>query len=165
MAHRQAKRIAVRRGYVQQRLPLSEAARQAGVAAGTARTWKRKARLEGDDWDRARAAARMAEGGLGTITERVLNDFSILFTSTMASLRDHDGDPIETARALATLSDAYAKTVKAAGGVDPRLARLSIALETLERLGGYVREHRPDLALSLIEVLEPFGSELSAQWS
>ena len=163
MAHPASARVAVRRGYVAQRLPLAEAARQAGVSPATARTWKRAAARGGDDWDRAREAARLAEGGLGSITERVLADFSALFMNTMADLQGHTTDPIETAKAMATLSDAYAKTVKAAGGVDPRLARLAIALETLERLGHYVREHRPELIGGLVEVLEPFGAALSAE--
>ncbi len=155
----------VRTAYVRDRAPLPEAARRAGVPASTARGWKRRARQGGDDWDRAREAARMAEGGLGSVTERVLHDFSTLFTSTLARLQRAPGDPIETAQAIASLSDAYAKTVKAAGGADPRLARLAIALETLERLGRFLHEHHPELAPGLIEILEPFGAALSAEWS
>ena len=66
---------------------------------------------------------------------------------------------------MASLSDSYAKTVKAAGCVDPKLARLAIALEVLERLGAYIRTERPDLASNLLSVLEPFGTVLSAEWS
>ena len=155
----------MRRAYVRERLPLSEAARRAGVPISTTRGWKRRALRAGDDWDRAREAAHMAEGGLGSITELVLSDFSMLFTSTLAELRLLKGHPIETAQAIATLSNAYAKTVKAAGGADPRLARLSIALETLERLGRYVQKHRPEMAAGLIEILEPFGAQLSKEWN
>ncbi len=164
MARPASERAAVRRGYVGQRLPLADAARLAGVPAATARAWKRAATQAGDDWDRAREAAQLAAGGLGPITERVLRDFSTLFTTTMSALQASAGDPVETAGAIASLSDAYAKTVKAAGAADPRLARLAIALETLERLGRYVQAHRPDLAEGLLAVLEPFGAELSAEW-
>ncbi len=155
----------MRRGYIQDRLPLAEAARQAGVPPATARAWKRRALGAGDDWDRAREAARVAAGGLGSVTERVLADFATLFASTMAALKVAPGDPVETAKAMATLADAYAKTVRAAGAADPKLARLSIALETLERLGQYIREHHPAAAAALLEVLEPFGSAIAAEWS
>ena len=164
MAHPASTREAVRRAYVTDRAPLAEAARRGAVSVATARAWKRTARDAGDDWDRAREARRLAEGGLGSVTERVLSDFSVLFTSTMDSLRTAGGEPVEVARAIAMLADAYAKTVKAAGGVDPRLARLSIALETLERLGHYLREHRPEAVPVLLGVLEPFGATLSAEW-
>ena len=164
MAHPQDVRRAVRRSYVQQRLSLAESARQAGVAEGTARTWKREAAAQGDDWDRARTAARMAEGGLGSITERVLSDFSAMFTHTMANLSTHEGDPVDTSRAIAGLADAYAKVVKAAGCVDPRLGRLSIAMETLKLFGAHVRENDPDSVMVVAGLIDSFGEELAAQW-
>ena len=164
MARSDNDRGAVRRGYIQDRLPLAEAARQAGVPAATARNWKRRALDSGDDWDRAREAVRIAAGGLGSLTERVLQDFATLFTATMSSLKDSPGDPVKTAQAMATLADAYAKTVRAAGAADPKLARLAIAMEILDRLGQYIQRNHPHLAPGLIEVLEPFGAELAAEW-
>ena len=164
MAHPQDVRRAVRMSYVVQRLTLAEAARQAGVNRNTARTWKREAAAQGDDWDRARTAANMAEGGLGSITERVLNDFSLMFTNTMENLKHHEGDPVETSRAIAGLADAYAKVVKAAGCVDPRLGRLSIAMETLKLFGRHVRERDPDSVMAVAALLDSFGEELLAQW-
>ena len=163
MAHATDKLAAVRAAYVTRRLPIAPAARLAGVPESTARSWKSRAEQAGDDWDRAREAAALAAGGLGPTTERVLSDFASLFSSTMERLQSTPGNPIETAQAVASLSDAYAKTVKAAGCVDPKLARLSIALEVLERLGKYIREERPDLAAGLLEILEPFGAVLSAE--
>jgi hypothetical protein len=165
MAHRADTRQIVRRGYVSQRLPLIEAARQAGVSVSSARLWRDKSLKAGDDWDRARDATELAEGGLGSITERVLRDFTQLFTHTMARLTSEDGDPIETASAIARLSYSYARTVKAAGAVDPQLARLSIGLETLEMLGEFIRRTRPEAVAVLLDLLEPFGAELSVKWS
>ncbi len=165
MAHSANKRSAVRAAYVTRRLPIAAAARVAGVAPNTARTWKRRAGQEGDNWDRAREAAALAAGGLGPTTERVLADFAELFTSTMSALQSSPADPVETAKAIASMADSYSKTVKAAGAVDPALGRLAIALETLERLGAWVQQRRPDLAPGLIEILEPFGAALSAEWS
>ncbi len=154
MARPDRDRGAVRRGYIQDRVP-----------PATARNWKRRALSSGDDWDREREAARIAAGGLGSLTERVLRDFATLFAATMSSLKVSLADPVETAKAMATLADAYAKTVRAAGAADPKLARLSIAMEILDRLGQYIQRNHPHLAPGLIEVLEPFGSELAGEWS
>ncbi len=165
MAHPGSVRARVRAGYVRNRLPLSEAARQAGVSPGTARTWKRQARLGGDDWDTARNAARLAEGGLGHVTERVLDDFSKLFESTIAALKTHPADPLEVTRAMATLSNAYAQTVRAAGCVDPKLARLGIAADVLKKFGKFLQLRNPELAPAMLGALEAFGAELAAEWS
>lgn len=164
MAHAESTRLAVRGGYVQRRLTLSEAARQARVSAATARTWKRQAKLAGDNWDTARQAARLAEGGLGGITERVLADFSALFAGTMDHLNRHPTNPIETAQAMATLSDAYAKTVKAAGCADPKLARYAIALDALKLFAEFARQRNPKLLPDLAALLEPFGAHLAREW-
>lgn len=164
MAHPPDVRRAVRMGYIVQRLSLAEAARQAGVHEATARTWKREAASRGDDWDRARTAENMAQGGLGSVTERVLNDFSAMFTNTMEHLKEHPGDPVETSRAIAGLADAYSKVVKAAGCVDPRLAKLSIAMEVLKLFGRHVRENAPEHVMALTGLLQSFGEELAAQW-
>jgi len=164
VAHAETTRLAVRAGYVQRRLTLSEAARQAGVSDATARTWKRQSKLAGDNWDTARQAARMAEGGLGGVTERVLADFSLLFASTMGDLKRSPAGPLEVAKAMATLSDAYAKTVKAAGCADPKLATLGIALDVLKQLAEFVKRHDPDLLPRLAAQLEPFGAWLSQEW-
>ena len=165
MRHPPETRHKVRSSYVVQRLTLAEAARRAGIPERTARTWKREAGAAGDDWDRARTAQNMAEGGLGSVTERMLEDFSTLFANTTAALHSREGDPIETGSAMAGLADAYAKVVKAAGCVDPRLSRLAIAMETLKRLGRHVRERGdPASVNALAGLLESFGEELAADW-
>lgn len=164
MPRDRAVRRAVRRAYVSDRAPLTEAARRAGASYSTARAWKRADAAAGDCWDRAREAARLASGGLGSITEQVLSDFSFLFTTTMADLKTAATEPVERAKAMAMLSDAYAKTMRAAGAADPKLSRLAIALETIERLGRHLQEHRPELLGPVLEELEAFGQTLSAEW-
>lgn len=164
MARPKKERTALRCAYVTDRLPIHEAAEQVGIPLSTAVSWRRKAARSGDDWDRAREAELLASGGLGPITERVLSDFTGLFVSTMERLQNHPGDPIETAAAMARISESYAKTVRAAGRADPKLARLGVALETLKRLGQFLQTHRPALAPVFIEILEPFGRELSREW-
>lgn len=161
MAHSPETRAAVRRSYVYERLPLEAAAERNGVAYNTVRRWKRAAQAEGDDWDRARAAARMAQGGLGEVTQQVLEDFSQLFQSTIEQIRDGEHDGISKAEALSRLSDAYTKTMAAAAKGSPEIGRLAVALDVLERLAQYVHQHYPQHATALATVLEPFGDELS----
>ena len=162
--HPAATRSAVRRLYVRSRLPLSEAARQAGVSANTARGWKMAAGRGGDDWDRAREAARLAEGGAGSVAERVLADFSTLFAATMEAVKNSPGEPLEAAKAMATLADSYAKVARATARSDPQLARLGIALEVVERLAARVRESDPALLEPLLPHLEAVGEQLSREW-
>lgn len=160
--HPQETRAKLRRCYVYERLPLAAAAEQAGVTYGTARRWKKAAQDTGDDWDRARSAARMAEGGVGDLTHRVIEDFALLFESTIQSLKARDDpNPIATAEALSRLADAYNKTMRAAGQADPKIAELSVALKVLEELTAYIRERWPQHLPVFAQILEPFGQRLS----
>lgn len=161
MAHAPETRAAVRRSYVAERLPLETAAEKHDVPYQTARNWKRKAGADGDDWDRARAAARMAAGGLGDLTNQVLEEFALLFQSTMEQLSGEEVDGVTKAEAMSRLADAYTKTVKAAGGSDTRIGKLAVALEVLERLVNYIQQHHEQHAVALLEVLEPFGEHLN----
>jgi len=161
MAHSPETRAAVRRSYVYDRLPLETAAARHGVGYNSARRWKRSAQGSGDDWDRARAASRMASGGLGEVTNQVLEDFAHLFQSTMEEIKQGEHDGIAKAEALSRLSDAYTKTMAAAAKGSPEIARLAVALDVIERFSKYVRDHYPEHAEALITVLEPFGEEIA----
>lgn len=159
--HPPERRDAVRAAYVHQRMPLEAAAQQGGVAYQTARTWKRQAATQGDDWDRARGAARMAAGGLGDLTAQVLEDFAILFTATMEQLKGPQIGPLDRAEAMSRLSDSYVKVVKAAGNASPPLAELSVAMKVLSELSTYIRDHHPADLPRFAAILEPFGQRLA----
>jgi len=161
MAHPQETRIAVRRSYVHERLPLEQAAEKHDVSYHTARAWKKRAAKNGDDWDTARQASRMANGNLGDLTNQVLEDFALLFQNTMKDITDGDYDALKKAEALSRLSDAYTKTMKAAGGGNAKLAEFSVALKVLEELAGFIREHYPEQLENFSVILELFGAKLS----
>lgn len=165
MAHAPEVRAAVRRTYVSERQPLEVSAERNGVSYNTARQWKRAAKEAGDDWDRARSAARMAAGGLGDLTTQVLEEFALLFQSTMEQIGSSEFDGVQKAEAMSRLADAYTKTVKAAGGGDNRIAKLAVAMEVLEKLVAFIQQHYPQHGTALLEVLEPFGEELSRAYS
>ncbi len=152
----------MRRSYVNERLPLAAAAQKHSIGYQTARVWKIKAKASGDDWDKARSATRMSEGGVGELTAQVIEDFAILFQTTIVDLRDTKGlDPIKKAEALSRLSDAYSKTMKAATAGSPQIAKLSIAMEVLKELAGFIRQHSPDDLPRFSAILDPFGQHIS----
>lgn len=161
MAHSKETRNAVRSSFVYDRLPLEAAADKHDVSYGTVRTWKKRDKKNGDDWDKARAARRMADGGLGEITAIVIEDFSLLFKSVVEDITHGDYDGLKKAAALSQLSDAYVKTMKAAAGGDPKIAKLSVALETLKLLAEHIKDEHPDVLELFANILDPFGAKIN----
>lgn len=159
--HPQERRDQVRAAYVYQRLPLDAAAKACGIGYETARRWKYAAKASGDDWDKARAAGRLAAGGLGEITAQLLEDFALLFQSTVEQLKAATVDPLDRAEAISRLSDAYTKTMKAASTASPPLAELAVAMKVLEHLASFIREHHPQELPRFAAILEPFGARLA----
>ena len=152
----------IRRAYVHDLLTLKAAAKKFKIPEASARRWKQRAKAEGDDWEKARSASRMARGSLGDITAEVLEEFAVLFKSTIDDLRKADTmDPIEKAEAISRLADAYTKTMKAAAGGDPKLARLSVAMQVLDELSKFIRKNNVDLIGPFAEILAPFGKHIS----
>ncbi len=161
MAYPQEIKDKVRGSYVYDRLALEDAARAHGIPYNTARTWKKKAKDRGDNWDRARQATRMVNDD---ITAAVMEDFVLLFQSTMTSLKEAQDMPaLQKAEILAKLSDSYVKTMKAAGGGDPKMGKLAIALDVLNMLSEFIRKHYPEQVVPFTELLEPFGAHLSLE--
>lgn len=87
-----------------------------------------------------------------------------MFKSTIESLRADGLSPVEKAEAISRISDAYAKTIKAAGAVDPAIARLAWAMDVLKMLAEFVQAQFPQHANAVLEILEPFGQHLAEQY-
>ena len=164
MAHESTKRRELRRLYVVDRQPLNAAAKLSDVSYSTARAWKAAAIERGDDWDRARMADDVADGGLRTLTELVLKEFVPLFKSTIESIRGDKLTGVEKAEAMSRLSDAYMKTVKASGAVDLAIAKLGWAMDLLRLLAVFTAERFPQHQAMLLEVLEPFGERVAVEY-
>ena len=164
MAYSQEVREAVRSAYVHDRLPLEAAAQRVGVSYSAAQAWKRKDKSDGQCWDKARAASRMSSGGLGDLTTQLLEDFALLFQTTVEQIRDADADPLKKAEAISRLSDAYTKTMRAATKGAPEIGRLAMALEVIDLFAKFLRAEHPEHAEALISVLEPFGQKLASSY-
>ncbi len=161
MAYSESVKQGVRADYIRG-LTLTGAAEKHQVPYDTARAWKRKAHADGDDWDTAKAATKISTGGVKALTAEVLEDFVHLFKTTIDEIKDADNvPPMQKAEAIARLSDAYGKTVKAAGASNPELARLAIAMDVLQRMADFIRRKFPKQQLAFLEILEPFGKELN----
>jgi hypothetical protein len=146
-------------------MSLSEAAKQTGVSLATIRQWKAKARQAGDDWDVARQAAVIAQGGMGDMTGRILDDFALQFKRTIDDLeKATEMPPLSRADALVKLSDSYVKIMRAAAGSNTGRAKLAAALEMLELYSDFIQTRFPALASSFVETVEPFGEWLSKRY-
>jgi hypothetical protein len=160
MAHEPAVRQAVRAKYIQG-MPLDAACELADVSYQTARNWKRKAKLEGDDWDIARRAKRLGAGGVADLTGQFLEDMAEQFLAVMQDMRKAtDLKPMQKSDILLKLSDAYIKTMAAAAKGNPKLDRLSVAMDLIQDLTAFVAEHQPAMRGAFLDLIEAFGPEV-----
>ncbi len=165
MAHGQEVRDRLRRAYVFNGLSLEVAAAQCGVSFGTARRWKSDAAEDGDDWDKLRAAHTLAGGGLEDVARAVLTGLVVQYQATIESVQSaEDISPADKVQMLASLADAFNKTVAASKRVLPETSQLATAMDVLQKLGEFVRERYPKHAMAFVEILEPFGEVLTRHY-
>lgn len=166
MAHGPEIRASARAAYIYECQPLEAIAERLNLSTGTVLRWKRQAQDAGDDWERARAASRLSGQGADAVTAAVLEDFILLFQSTLAEVKvDPSIKAITKAEILSRMSDAYHKTISAAGKSSPKLNRLAVAMEVIEQMGEFVRQKHPKHGLAFAEILEPFASELARAYA
>ncbi|MEG6991648.1 DUF1804 family protein, partial [Pseudomonas aeruginosa] len=128
------------------------------------RRWKQQAEAEGDDWDKAQSAQLLAGGGLEDVARQVLAGLVTQFQATMEAIQvDADIKPAVKVQLLASLADAYNKTVSASKRVLPETSALATAMEVLQRLASFIRERFPQHAQAFAEVLEPFGEIIAKE--
>lgn len=163
MAYSKDVREAVRASYVFEGLNLKDIERRHRLPERTVERWKRIAFEKGDNWDTARAAVRMTSRGEEVLAANVLEQFVHLFQATLTELKENDDlKAPQKVEALSKLADAYGKTTAAMRRANPSLSKLAIAMEVLDLLAQFVRKKAPQAAPALLEVLEPFGAELTA---
>lgn len=164
MARDAEKAREARRRYVLDRQQLPTIAIGIGVSVPTVRRWKAAAREVGDDWDAARAAATVSGEGFDALIISVVEDYVVQHQSTIEELKAAQLAPAEKAKVLAALADSFNKTVKAAGRMSPKISELGVAMDVLQRLGDFVHESFPQHAGAFLEILEPFGERIAAEY-
>lgn len=151
-----------RRRYVHERQQLPTIGVGLGVSEATLRRWKAAARLAGDDWDVARAAALAAGDSLDQLIVALIEDYVIQHQATIDALKASEAvGPADRAKILASLADSFNKTIKAAGRASPKISELGVAMDVLRRLGDYIAQHFPEHGPAFVEVLEPFGAAIA----
>lgn len=154
-----------RSAYVYEALSLTVVADRHGLPLSTINRWKKNALVKGDDWDKARAAARLSGQGAEAVTVAVLEDFVLLFQSTLSDVKSStDLTPLDKAEIISRLSDAYTKTINAAAKGNPKLDKLSFAADILRDLVQYIQAHYPQHATAMEQVLVPFGEEIGKRY-
>lgn len=165
MAYGQDVRDKVRRAYVFDRLSLEIAAAKHAVAYSTARRWKDDAKEQGDDWDKAQAAQLLAGGGIEGAARQMLAGMITQYQATMDELdRNADIKPGEKVSMLASLADAYNKTINASKRVLPETNELAIAMGVVTRLASFIKDRHPKNVAAFAEMLGEFGEELATAY-
>ncbi|WP_140921509.1 DUF1804 family protein, partial [Limnobaculum xujianqingii] len=150
MAHPRETRDRLRRSYVFDGLSMEIAAAQLSVSFATARRWKKDALDKGDDWEKQKSAHMMAGGGLEDVSRSLLSNMVIQFKSTMEAINGFDMSVIEPEKQmpllakrvemLASLADAYNKSISASKRLLPETSQLALSLEVLQKLGVFISE-------------------------
>lgn len=161
MAHSEETRLAVRRSYIVERLDIDAASEKHGVSKHTGRRWMKQDADAGDDWDKHRLAYYKASGGIDNVNVEFLGSFVELMQTTLEAVHKDDVPAHVKADAIAKLSDSYSKVMKSAGGGDPKLGKLSVALEVLQELSKFIQEEHRELVEPFSKMLEQFGKRLS----
>ena len=146
---------------------LEVAAAMCGVAYGTARKWRDTAKDKGDDWDKLRAACTLSGGSIEDLARAIMTGFLVQYQSTMTMLQDTSVEelpPSERAKLLASLSDAFTKTVAANKRVLPEIQESAIAIKVIEKLFAYIADRHPDMLAAFDEVLQGFQGVIEKEF-
>ena len=160
MAHPKATRDKLRALYCNGEQSLETAAALCGVSLGTARRWRDEAKAQGDDWNKLRAAHTLAGGSIDEIARAMMTSFLVMLQDAEVE----DLPPSKRVQLLASLADAFTKTVAANKRVLPETSQLATALELLQFLMVFVQEKHPKHLAAFVEVLEPFGVEVERKF-
>ncbi len=164
MAHSNAIRSAARAAFVHEGLPLIKISERLGIPMPTLRNWKKSALARGDDWERAALAVGVGAAGAAAATEAVIGRFMRQFQVLMGEIEEAGIEVSDKIKYMALLTDSYVKMTAAVARSQPKLDKLSVALEVLSLLSDYVVRHEREEAPRLVAALESFGPELAARY-
>lgn len=165
MAHPQEIREKVRRDYVSGRQTLELAATLNKVPFATVRLWKKSAKENGDDWDKARSAYLLANGGVEDLAQMMLAEFIVQYRDTMERLQVDDKlSSMERVKLLGSLSDSYAKNISTNKKLMPETSELATAMKLLDMQLAWVKKHRLKHLQAFLDVLEPFGQFIETEF-
>lgn len=164
MAHSKQTRLTLRSTYINEQCDLKEAAKRLGVSLPTAQRWKSIAKTAGDDWDTARNSLLLAQGGKKELMNQVLEKFFTQSERIFESIEKSENlKPEDMVSLMAKWTDSMSKVSKLLGTSND-FNKIGFALELLQKLGSFVKDHYPQHADAFLEILEPFGQEVSKEY-
>ncbi|MDN5785734.1 DUF1804 family protein [Pseudorhodobacter sp.] len=150
-----------RSDYVYRRMMQSTIAMAYGVSEATVGRWKKAAKEDGDDWDKARTAHVIAGEGVEVVVSSVVEDFMIQAQAILDEIKTGSHSTQEKVGMLVSLSDAMTKMAAAAKRFAPKVSELGVAQDVMGKLLDFVRENFPHHSSMILEIIEPFGERLA----
>lgn len=161
MSNKEDLKHKARSDYVNRRMMQSTIAAAYGISEATVGRWKKAAKEAGDDWDKARTAHVIAGEGLETVVSQVVEDFMIQAQAILDDIKSGEHTTQEKVGLLVSLSDAMTKMTSSARKLAPKISELGVAQDVMGKLLDFVKEHFPQHAHVILEIIEPFGERLS----
>jgi len=151
----------IKTAYIENGMPVEVLAAMFGVSARTVQRWKEDGKKQGDDWDKAQAAALLAGDELESTTQRALAKLVCQIERTIEDVEVYqDATPIIKTQCLASLVDGLHKAIHASRRIMPQANKLAIAREAIKHFVQFAQLNYPQQTADLIEVIEAFGSQL-----
>lgn len=150
-----------RSDYVYRRMMQSTIAAAYGVSEATVGRWKKAAKDQGDDWDKARTAHVIAGEGVEVVVHSVVEDFMLQAQAILDEIKTGQHPLKERMDMLVSLSDAMTKMAASAKRFAPKVSELGVAQDVMAKLLDFVREEFPHHSAAILEIIEPFGERLA----
>ncbi|MDR5655236.1 DUF1804 family protein [Ruixingdingia sedimenti] len=150
-----------RSDYVYRRFTIGTIAVALNKSEATIGRWKKSAKEAGDDWDKARSAHVIAGEGVEAVVSTVVEDFMIQAQAILDEIKEGGHSTQEKVGMLVQLSDAMTKMAASAKRFAPKISELGVAQDVMAKLLEFVREHFPQHANTILEIIEPFGEHLA----
>lgn len=154
-----------RSDYVFRRFTQATIAAAYGISEATVGRWKKAAKEQGDDWDKARTAHVIAGEGVEAVVSSVVEDFMIQAQAILDEIKHGEHDTQQKVTLLVALSDAMTKMAASAKRFAPKVSELGVAQDVMQKLLEFVQEEFPHHASAILEIIEPFGERLTEHYT
>lgn len=161
-----ALRNEVRATYVHGNLSFAQIGEKLNLPLRTLYRYKAQAREKGDDWEDARLSALISGMGYQAAVSQVLEGLLRQSQCVMQAITDDNTLSSEKKMTmLAQLAFSMNMARKSAEGLNPKINKLSVALEILNLLTRYIRDHHPEHVATFLDILQPFGADLRKRYA
>lgn len=158
MAHPKETKAAVRADYIGG-MPLDLAAVKNGVPVVTVRRWKADAADKGDDWDKfQRASLLVSGGGFDAAMGRAAAAFVLRVEATLEVLSGSEGNPMDVAKAMASLADSLMKAKAVAKALMPETDQLAIENAAVKAYVELLVKRHPSAAEAALDALDLYNN-------